>query len=148
MASADGEMDDLTALRAQCEQLRAENARLRSLLGLTGTAPSPTKLASPPSAIASAAPNPPDSSAVVTSDSPVATKLALFRTLFRGREDVFALRWQNKSGRSGYAPACAHEWDRGLCGKPKVKCADCPSRALLPLGDEVIRDHLTGRHTV
>jgi hypothetical protein len=148
MRNADGEMDDLTALRAECEQLRAENTHLRSVLGLPETVPSPTKLASPPAAIGSAAPNPPDFGAPVTSDSPVAAKLALFRALFRGREDVFAVRWQSKAGRSGYAPACAHEWDRALCGKPKVKCGDCPSRALLPVTDEVIRDHLTGRHTV
>ena len=148
MRNADGEMDDLTALRAECEQLRAENAHLRSRLGLTETAPSPAKLASPPAAIAAAAPNSPDSRAPVTSDSPVAAKLALFRSLFRGREDVYAVRWQSKASRSGYTPACAHEWDRALCGKPKVKCADCPNRALLPLTNEVIRDHLTGRHTV
>jgi len=80
MRNADGEMDDLTALRAECEQLRAENAHLRSRLGLTETAPSPAKLASPPAAIAAAAPNPLDSSAPVTSDSPVAAKLALFRS--------------------------------------------------------------------
>jgi superfamily II DNA or RNA helicase len=148
MGNVDGEMDDLTALRAECEQLLAENAHLRSLLGLTETAPSPAKLASLPTALTATAPNPPDTSAPLTSDSPVAAKLAHFRTLFRGREDVFALRWQNKAGRSGYAPACAHEWDRALCGKPKIKCADCPSQALLPVTDEVIRDHLTGRHTV
>src|SRR5450759_5713257 len=111
MGNADGEMDDLTALRAECEQLLAENAHLRSLLGLTETAPSPAKLASLPTALTATAPNPPDTSAPLTSDSPVAAKLAHFRTLFRGREDVFALRWQNKAGRSGYAPACAHEWD-------------------------------------
>jgi hypothetical protein len=35
----------------------------------------------------------------------------LFRSLFRGREDVFPRRWENpKSGRSGYAPACENEW--------------------------------------
>ena len=148
MSNADAETNDLTALRAEREQLRAENAHLRSLLGLTETAPSPAKLASPPAALAAVEPNPPDTSAPLTSDSPGAAKLALFRALFRGRDDVYAVRWQNKVGRSGYAPACAHEWDRALCGKPKVKCADCPSRALLPLTDEVIRDHLTGRHTV
>ena len=84
----------------------------------------------------------------MTSESPVAAKLALFRSLFRGREDVFAVRWQSKAGRSGYAPACAHEWDRALCGKPQVKCADCPNRDLLPVTDAVVRDHLAGRHTI
>jgi len=148
MRNADGEMDDLTALRAEREQLRAENAHLRSLLGLSETEPSPATLASPSAALAAAAPNSPDPGAPVASDSPVAAKLALFRTLFRGREDVYAVRWESKAGRSGYAPACAHEWDRAVCGKPQVKCADCPDRAMLPLTDEVIRDHLTGRHTI
>jgi len=149
MGNADGEMDALTALRAECEQLRAENTHLRSLLTPTAAEAPPAKRRSPPAtALTMAAPSALETNGPVTSDSPVATKLALFRTLFRGREDVFAVRWQSKAGRSGYAPACANEWDRALCGKPKAKCADCPSRALLPLTDEVIRDHLTGRHTI
>ena len=149
MVNADGEMDRLTALRSECERLRAENAHLRSLLELTEAEPPSATIPSPPAAALTATPpNHPDTSAPLTSDSPVAAKIARFRTLFRGRDDVYAERWQSKAGRSGYAPACAHEWDRALCGKPKVKCADCPNRALLPLTDEVIRDHLTGRHTV
>jgi len=148
MGNADGEMDDLAALRAECERLRAENAYLKSMLGPTESGPSPAKLAFPPMALTATAPDPPDSGALVTSSSPVAAKLAVFRTLFRGRNNVYAVRWQSKAGRSGYAPACAHEWDRALCAKPKVKCADCANRALLPLTDEAIRDHLTGRHTL
>ncbi|MBM3147464.1 MAG: DEAD/DEAH box helicase family protein, partial [Actinobacteria bacterium] len=88
------------------------------------------------------------SDAAVTSDSPESAKLALFRRLFHGRQDVHAVRWQGKAGRSGYSPACAHEWDRTVCAKPKVRCADCPHRALLPLTDGVIRGHLVGKHTV
>jgi hypothetical protein len=30
---------------------------------------------------------------------------ALFRSLFRGREDVYARRWENDDGRHGYVPA-------------------------------------------
>ena len=45
-------------------------------------------------------------------------KVALFRSLFRGREDVFARRWQNSSnGKSGYQPACENEWNPQLCYK-------------------------------
>jgi len=56
-------------------------------------------------------------------------KIALFRSLFRGREDVYPVRFENrKTGRSGYAPACANEWVRGLCEKPRVKCAACLHR--------------------
>lgn len=51
-----------------------------------------------------------------------AQKIALFRRLFRGRDDVFPARWENvKSGRSGYSPVCANEWREGLCGKPRIK---------------------------
>ena len=37
-------------------------------------------------------------------------KVELFRSIFRGREDVFARRWHsNKSGKSGYQPVCNNE---------------------------------------
>jgi hypothetical protein len=85
----------------------------------------------------------------VTNASPAAVKIALFRSLFRGREDVFPKRWDNaKTGRAGYAPACANEWAPRICGKPKVKCGDCLNRAFLPVTDDVIDGHLRGRHTV
>ncbi len=75
---------------------------------------------------------------------PVA-KIALFRSLFRVRDDVYARRFESKrTGKSGYAPACANEWVRGVCEKPRVKCADCPHRRFLPLTDDVVRWHLSG----
>src|SRR5438094_8750428 len=73
-------------------------------------------------------------------------KIALFRSLFRGRDDVYPRRFKSrKTGKAGYAPACANEWVRGVCGKPRIKCADCPNRRFLPVTDEVIRWHLSGR---
>ena len=39
-------------------------------------------------------------------------KISLFRSLFRGREDVYSVRWESQKGKSGYSPACANEWDR------------------------------------
>ena len=82
----------------------------------------------------------------VTTASPTAEKIALFRSLFRGREEVFPRRWENpKSGKSGYSPACRNEWVRGICGKPQVKCGECPNQAFVPFGDDIIRSHLTGR---
>ncbi len=76
----------------------------------------------------------------------VPEKIALFRSLFLGREDVYPTRFESrKTGRAGYSPACANEWVRGLCDKPKVKCAVCPNRRLLPVTDEVIRWHLSGK---
>src|SRR2546426_6458832 len=78
-----------------------------------------------------------------------AEKIALFRSLFRGRDDVYPRRFESrKTGKSGYAPACANEWVRGICEKPRIKCAECPHRRFLPVTDEVIRWHLSGRDDV
>lgn len=82
---------------------------------------------------------------MITNTSEPEFKIALFRSLFQGREDVYPFRFQSqKSGRSGYAPACANEWVRGLCEKPRIKCAACANRRLLPVTDQVIRWHLSG----
>jgi len=73
-------------------------------------------------------------------------KIALFRSLFRGREDIYPRRFENRrTGKTGYAPACAHEWVRGICEKPRVKCTDCLHQRFLPVTDDVIRWHLSGR---
>jgi superfamily II DNA or RNA helicase len=75
-----------------------------------------------------------------------AGKIALFRSLFKGRDDVYPRRFESKkTGRAGYAPACGNEWVRGICEKPRIKCGDCPHRAFLPVTDEVIRWHLSGK---
>jgi superfamily II DNA or RNA helicase len=75
-------------------------------------------------------------------------KIRLFRSLFKGRTDVFPKRWENaKQARSGYAPACANEWVRSICEKPRVKCGECPNQAFFGVDDRVIADHLNGKHT-
>jgi hypothetical protein len=67
----------------------------------------------------------------VTKLSTPEEKIALFRSLFRGREDVFARRWYSeKTGKSGYSPACENEWDQALCGKRHTKCNVCKNRKL------------------
>lgn len=73
-------------------------------------------------------------------------KIHIFRQLFRGREDVFPKRWDNrKTGRSGYSPACSNEWVRGICEKPRIKCTECPNQAFIKVSDDIIRQHLTGK---
>jgi len=73
-------------------------------------------------------------------------KIALFRSLFRGRDDIYAHRFESrKTGKAGYAPACGNEWIRGICEKPRIKCSDCPHQRFLPVTDDVIRFHLSGR---
>src|SRR3990170_876284 len=82
----------------------------------------------------------------VTTASSSTDKVALFRRLFAGRPDVFPVRWENrKTAKSGYAPACANEWVKGICGKPQVKCGECPNQAFIPVSDEVIENHLRGK---
>ena len=84
--------------------------------------------------------------ATVHNDSPADAKIALIRKLFRGREDVYARRWESpKTGKSGYQPACRNEWVDGLCDKRRVKCADCSHREFLPLAEPALRCHILGR---
>ena len=81
----------------------------------------------------------------VTHKSSVAAKIALFRSLFRGRSEVYPRRFESrKTGRSGYQPACGNEWVRGICEKPRIRCSDCPNQYFLPVTDEVVRWHLSG----
>ena len=74
-------------------------------------------------------------------------KVALFRSLFRGRPDVFPKHWRNsRSRKEGYSPACANEWAQGVCGKPKVKCGECPNQAFLPVRWRRARPPLGASH--
>ena len=76
-----------------------------------------------------------------------AEKVALFHSLFHGRDDVFPRRWENsKTNKVGYAPACHNEWVRGVCEKPRIKCGNCPNQAFVPVNDEIVRSHLLGRN--
>jgi len=119
------------------ESLQAENARLIALLeshGIAWRASQPTVFVA----------REPEMSKISTPE-----KVALFRRLFRGRTDIYPVRWEGKtSGKSGYAPTCANEWRAGVCEKPRIKCSECSNRLLIPLTDSVIYKHLAGEHTV
>ncbi len=76
-------------------------------------------------------------------------KITLFRSLFRGREDVYPRFWSSrKTGRLGYSPVCKNEWVPNICKKPAIKCSGCPNRELIPINNEIIRKHLLGAHTI
>lgn len=81
-----------------------------------------------------------------------AAKIALFRSLFRGREDVCPKLWISKNGdRKGYMPSCSNDGNYSLCGKrkfPRVKCSDCNHQVYVPVSDKVLRDHLQGKQTI
>jgi superfamily II DNA or RNA helicase/very-short-patch-repair endonuclease len=83
---------------------------------------------------------------IVDQRSSPEAKIALFRALFRGREDVYARRFESrKTGRAGYQPVCGNEWVQGVCEKPRIKCSDCPHQRFLSVTDETIRWHLSGQ---
>ena len=68
-------------------------------------------------------------------------RVNLFRSLFRGREGVYAQRFVTKDGKRGYQPVCRNRWSIE-CKAHKYKCEGCAHRDLVPLDDAVIRRHL------
>jgi hypothetical protein len=126
---------DIAALQMRLAELDLERERVLAALDRLkqSDAPKPEPTAS--------AEHVPSTPAMSNAD-----KIALFRSLFRGREEIFPRRWENtKTGKSGYSPACANEWVRGICEKPRIKCMECPNQAFIPVSDDVIRSHLQGR---
>lgn len=122
---------EIAAVRSRLTALRSEQVELEASL---------TSLQAQLAEFEKSARSAPFGGAAVTSSSPSSAKVDLFRRLFRGRTDVFPLRWENrKTGKAGYAPACANEWAQGLCAKPKVKCGQCPHQAFIALSDGVNR---------
>jgi superfamily II DNA or RNA helicase len=85
----------------------------------------------------------------VDNRSDIPAKIRLFRSLFRGRNDVYAKRWENsKKGTLGYSPFCLNQWQPVVCGKPKISCSTCGNKAYAPLDEDVIENHLRGNIVV
>lgn len=124
----------------ELQQLREENACLKALLTKHGI-----QWQAEPAPVTESNPAPPETTIPQFSTN---DKIALFRRLFRGRTDVYPLRWESVKGKAGYSPACGNEWRPGVCRKPRIKCGDCDQRLLLPVTDQVIYRHLAGQHTV
>jgi len=79
---------------------------------------------------------------------PNAQQIDLFKSLFRGREDIYARRWE-KDGRSGYSPAYEFDWNEFMAHKRRGgSLKDFENKRLLPLTPEVIKKHLLGFHVV
>ena len=132
--------DDLMRENAQ---LRAENILLKSLLQANGIA-----LPVIASDDCSASHDDMSMDIAVTKRSPLPDRISLFLSLFQGRPDVFARRWESKNGRSGYSPACRNEWKHGVCLKPKGKCADCSHAEYCAYDTAAVESHLSGCHVL
>ena len=132
---------------AEVRRLRDENARLRGLLiEHSIRIPEPRPISGIPQtpqtiSIASEVPR----SAFGTTEQ----RIELFRSLFRGRDDVYAARWESADGRSGYMPKADRDWKSYLRAKDKDrKKVDRQTRKFRPLTQDVVRGHLVGDHTV
>jgi superfamily II DNA or RNA helicase len=141
MPDQDNIQERLKTVQEECRRLREENANLRAMLGINQSPPiEPVPQAVPVPNLSSTT-----RSGVCTPEE----KISLFRNLFRGREDVFAIRWEGKGGKSGYSPAGITDWRAIHVARPEVrKKVARKTRILQPLTDDAIRNHLTGKQTV
>jgi superfamily II DNA or RNA helicase len=133
---------ELERAQAECERLRRENVDLRHRLGERSA-----ELAPIVAAPASVNQNKVRSLATVAADSRPELKVSLFKSLFRGRDDVYAVRWEGRNGRTGYSPAGIREWNRAATLEQSKKRQIKHSK-LFPLTEKVIRDHLLGTQTI
>ena len=125
---------------ARLHDLEEENSMLKSLLSKHGIAYEKAK----PETVVLAQESEKQNSAMHSLS--LQEKIGLFRSIFKGREDVFAKRWySDTSKKSGYQPVCEREWNREFCDKRKHKCAECPNRLFAPLTNEHIYNHLAGK---
>ena len=77
--------------------------------------------------------------------SPPEEKIRLFSSLFGGRSDVYARRYESaSSGRAGYGPVCLNRWRAVVCDMRHVRCAVCPHRSFAEVTDDVLLHHLLG----
>jgi hypothetical protein len=144
LSKTDSEFPSLEASLAEVKRLREENARLRSFLiersiqipEIPSTPQNPQTISAAPDVCRSA---------FGTAEQ----RIELFSSLFRGRDDVYAIRWENADGRSGYMPKADRDWTSYLRAKDKDrKKVDRQTRKFRPLTRNVLRGHLVGDHTV
>lgn len=137
MGRAENRSDELVL--KQLQDLERENAMLKSILdkhGISYSLPVERETIEQPVHVAT-------NHAVRLS---LQEKVAVFQSLFQGRDDVFAKRWYSPSSqKAGYQPVCEREWNREYCDKRKYKCGDCPNRLFAHLSYNDFFNHLAGK---
>ena len=117
---------------ARLHDLEEENSILKSLLFKHGIAYEETKLET----VVRAPKSEKQDSAMHRLS--LLEKVELFRSLFKGREDVFAKRWySDTSKKSGYQPVCEREWNREFCDKRKHESCTVIREHELPMSDRL-----------
>ena len=72
-------------------------------------------------------------------------KVALFKSIFIAREDVYAKPFEgNGTYKGGYTPVCVNEWVLGVCQKKEIKCSQCHFRQYEAVTDFIVELHLRG----
>ncbi|MEA3359853.1 MAG: DEAD/DEAH box helicase family protein, partial [Thermodesulfobacteriota bacterium] len=134
-------------LLSENSSLKEENNRLKAQLGMTKSKPSAnsiTKIIAKKTMLNDESTEG-ASFLNVNNTSNSISKIKLFMSLFKGRDDVYARWWENKKKAiSGYSPVCLNQWKVGLCGKPKVSCTKCANKLYAAFDEDVIEDHLRG----
>lgn len=73
--------------------------------------------------------------------------ITLYKSLFRGRNDIYAVRWE-KDGRGGYMPAYKVDWtDYNKHKAQGGTFKDYSNKEHLPFNDDAIQAHLSGKET-
>lgn len=71
-----------------------------------------------------------------------------YKSLFRGREDIYAIRWE-KEGKYGYMPAYKVDWSDYNIHKSKGgSFKNYSKKEYQPLSDEVLNLHFQGKETI
>ena len=143
-------LEKYNLLLGEVNRLTEENSQLKAQLGLTKSETPQINASSIKSEI-----NYRDEDSIsdyfsdVNNTSDSLSKISLFMSLFKGRDDVYAKRWENKNkDTSGYSPVCLNLWKAGVCGKPKISCSKCENKLYAALDEDVIENHLRGNIVV
>ncbi|TAJ13683.1 DEAD/DEAH box helicase [Marinilabiliaceae bacterium JC017] len=76
-----------------------------------------------------------------------AINIDLYKSLFKGRTDIYAVRWE-KNERSGYMPAYKVDWaDYNKHKAQGGTFKDYKNKEYLPLDDKAIESHFSGKET-
>ncbi|WP_326580835.1 DEAD/DEAH box helicase family protein [Actinacidiphila glaucinigra] len=127
-------LEENAELRAKLAALRTENLRLRTRLGMP-TDDVPQELPPVPELPAPTVVEDGQGLPHVDATSGTEAKIALFRALFAGREDVYATRWvSTRTGRKGWSPAEDN---------PFAKNKNDAERVFWPLNDKTVYNHLS-----
>jgi hypothetical protein len=140
-------LENYTVLLEEVDRLRKEIKHLRTQLEIAtseppGNTPEDIKIVEKTPCEESITQN---FKSVVDNTSDSSAKIHLFMSLFKGRSDVYAKRWENKNkGISGYSPVCLNQWQAGVCKKPKISCSKCENKDYAALDEDAIENHLRG----